>query len=203
MDGMSALSILEAEIGEDSGSVEHPARPELSGMRRRDFLAASVIAITAIGASSWATAEAKPNIPPFAQFFNLRCRSAALASRHGGQASGQAGAKDGAPEKARGDMYGMIGKITTISGKRDEFIAILLDGIGDMPGCLSYVVARDASDADAIWVSEVWDSKASHDASLSLPSVKNAIAKGRPLIAGFSNNVVTAPVGGVGLPKHR
>jgi quinol monooxygenase YgiN len=103
----------------------------------------------------------------------------------------------------RADMYGMIGKITTISGKRDEFIAILLNGIGDMPGCLSYVVAKDAGDADAIWISEVWDSKASHDASLALSSVKDAIAKGRPLIAGFSNNVVTTPVGGIGLPKRR
>lgn len=100
-------------------------------------------------------------------------------------------------------MYGMIGKITAVPGKRDEFIAILLDGIGEMPGCLSYVVAKDANDGDAIWISEVWDSKASHDASLALPSVKDAIAKGRPLIAGFSNNVVTAPVGGIGLPKQR
>lgn len=100
-------------------------------------------------------------------------------------------------------MYGMIVKITTISGKRDEFIAILLDGIGDMPGCLSYVVAKDTSDADPIWVSEVWESKASHDASLALASVKDTIAKGRPLIAGFSNNVVTAPVGGIGLPKRQ
>jgi hypothetical protein len=39
----------------------------------------------------------------------------------------------------------------------------------------------------------------SHDASLSLPSVKEAIAKGRPLIAGFSDRVVTTPVGGTGL----
>jgi quinol monooxygenase YgiN len=105
--------------------------------------------------------------------------------------------------EARGDMYGMIGKITTVPGKRDEFIAILLGGIGEMPGCLSYVVAKDASDANAIWVSEVWNSKASHDASLALPSVKDAIAKGRLLIAGFSNNVVTEPVGGVGLAKRR
>lgn len=157
---------------------------------RRDFLTASASAIAAIVAPSWAAAEAEKNILPFAPFFNLRSRSSA-------------GAQDRAPTEARGDMYGMIGKITAVSGKRDEFIAILLDGIGNMPGCLSYVVAKDASDADAIWISEVWDSKASHDASLSLPSVKDAIAKGRPLIAGFSNNVVTAPVGGVGLPKHR
>jgi quinol monooxygenase YgiN len=103
----------------------------------------------------------------------------------------------------RGDMYGMIAKITTIPGKRDEFIALLLSGIAAMPGCLSYVVARDGSDADAIWITEVWDNKASHDASLSLPSVKDAIANGRPLIAGFSPSVVTAPVGGIGLPKSR
>jgi hypothetical protein len=44
-----------------------------------------------------------------------------------------------------------------------------------------------------------WDSKASHEASLSLPSVKEAIAKGRPLIAGFNDRVVTTPVGGTGL----
>lgn len=41
--------------------------------------------------------------------------------------------------------------------------------------------------------------QASHDASLSLPQVKEAIAKGRPLVAGFSDGVVTTPVGGYGL----
>ena len=28
-----------------------------------------------------------------------------------------------------------------------------------MPGCLSYVVARDPTDADAIWITEVWDAR--------------------------------------------
>jgi len=68
-----------------------------------------------------------------------------------------------------------------------------------MPGCLSYIVAKDTGDANAIWITEAWDSKASHEASLSLPSVKEAIAKGRRLIAGFSDRVVTTPVGGTGL----
>jgi quinol monooxygenase YgiN len=101
-------------------------------------------------------------------------------------------------------MYGLIGKMTAVPGKRDELIAILLEGIANMPGCLSYIVAK-AGDADAIWITEVWDSQASHEASLSLPSVKNAIAKGKPLIAGFSERVVTTPVGGHGmaLPKGR
>jgi quinol monooxygenase YgiN len=97
------------------------------------------------------------------------------------------------------DMYGLISKITTNPGKRDEVIAILLEGVGNMPGCLSYIVAKDASDANTIWITEAWDNRASHEASLSLPSVKEAIAKARSLIAGFSDRSVTAPVGGRGL----
>ena len=98
-------------------------------------------------------------------------------------------------------MYGLIGKMTAAPGKRDELVSILLEGATGMPGCLSYIVAKDTSDANAIWVTEAWESKASHDASLSLPSVKEAIAKGRPLIAGFSDRVVTTPIGGTGLAR--
>jgi quinol monooxygenase YgiN len=105
-----------------------------------------------------------------------------------------------APRKA-GAMYGLIGKMTAAPGQRDALIAILLDdgGIDAMPGCLSYVVATDAADADAIWITEVWDSKASHDASLTLPSVQQAISRARPMIAGFGPSIVTTPVGGLGL----
>ncbi|TKR29547.1 antibiotic biosynthesis monooxygenase [Luteimonas gilva] len=99
----------------------------------------------------------------------------------------------------RKTMYGLIGKMTAAAGKRDELVAILLEGIHDMPGCLSYVVAHDPADADGIWITEVWDSQASHQASLSLPAVKQAIARGKPLIAGFSNGTTTTPVGGHGL----
>ena len=96
-------------------------------------------------------------------------------------------------------MYGLIGKMTAVPGQRDALAAILLDGTQAMPGCLSYVIAHDPADNDALWITEVWDSQASHKASLSLPSVQAAIAKGRPLIAGFSNRVETTPIGGVGL----
>ena len=101
------------------------------------------------------------------------------------------------------EMFGLIGKMTAAQGKRDELIAILLEGVANMPGCLSYIVAKDTSDPNVIWVTEAWDSKASHEASLSLPSVKAAIAKGRSLIAAFGDRVVTTPVGGHGLaPPH-
>ena len=71
-----------------------------------------------------------------------------------------------------------------------------------MPGCLSYIIAKDPADDTGIWITEVWVDKASHDASLALPAVKQAIAKGRPMIASFASSTVTTPVGGVGLPQH-
>jgi len=97
-------------------------------------------------------------------------------------------------------MYGLIGKMTALPGARDALVAILLQGTGEMPGCLSYVVALDPGNTDAIWITEVWVSQADHEASLSLPSVQQAIAQGRPLIASFSDRVVTTPIGGHGLP---
>jgi quinol monooxygenase YgiN len=96
-------------------------------------------------------------------------------------------------------MYGLIAKITSVAGQRDALAQILIDGTGSMPGCRSYVIALDPADATALWVTEVWDSQASHQASLQLPAVQAAIAKGRPLIAGFSNRVETAPIGGYGI----
>jgi quinol monooxygenase YgiN len=97
-------------------------------------------------------------------------------------------------------MYGLIGKIMAKPGERDELITILLEGSEGMPGCLSYVVAKDTADADALWVTEVWDSQESHQASLSLPSVQAAISKGKPFIAGFGERFETEPIGGHGIP---
>ncbi len=97
-------------------------------------------------------------------------------------------------------MYGLIGRMKATPGQRDALIALLLDEVGAMPGCHSYVVARDPGDSDAIWITEVWDSAASHRASLSLPQVQAAIARARPLIAGFDSQVETEPVGGHGVP---
>jgi quinol monooxygenase YgiN len=92
--------------------------------------------------------------------------------------------------------FGMIGKMKAQPGKRAELIEILSGGTGAMPGCLAYLIAEDVENPDAIWITEVWDRQASHQASLALPVVKEAIAKGRPLIAGFELSVETRPVPG-------
>lgn len=96
-------------------------------------------------------------------------------------------------------MYGLIGKVEVVPGQRDTLIAILLEGVSGMPGCLSYVVAQDPTDADAIWITEVWENQESHKDSLSQPSVQQAISRGRPLIARFGERFETRPVGGHGI----
>ena len=96
-------------------------------------------------------------------------------------------------------MYGLIGKMRAKAGQRDALVSILIQGASGIPGCLSYIVAQDPADADAIWITEVWESNESHAASLLLAPVKEAIARGRPLIAGMDPPFVTTPVGGHGL----
>src|ERR1700723_3728055 len=100
-------------------------------------------------------------------------------------------------------MYGLIVKLTAVPGKRDEMIAILKESAANMPGCVSYVLAKDSSDENLVWVTEVWESAASHDASLSLPSVKNAMPRVKPLLSNFERIAVTTPVWGLGLPSSQ
>lgn len=96
-------------------------------------------------------------------------------------------------------MYGLIGKMVAQPGKRDDLLAILSGQVGPMPGCLSYVIAKDPQDANGLWITEVWEDTASHQASLGLPQVKAAIQQAMPLVAGFESRVETEPVAGVGL----
>ncbi|MBA4091761.1 MAG: antibiotic biosynthesis monooxygenase [Sphingobium sp.] len=93
--------------------------------------------------------------------------------------------------------YGLIGQMLSQPGKRDELVGYLRDATGAMPGCLSYIIALDSENPDAIWITEVWDSRENHAASLKLPAVQAAIAKARPIIAGFGQRFETVPVAGV------
>lgn len=95
-------------------------------------------------------------------------------------------------------MYGLIGRMIAVEGTRDALLAIMQESTAGMPGCLSYVIALDREHRDALWITEVWDSAESHAASLKLPQVQAAIAKARPLIAGFDNRFETIPVHGAG-----
>jgi quinol monooxygenase YgiN len=104
------------------------------------------------------------------------------------------------PSQEESGMWGMVAKITLLPGKRDEMLQILEESAAHMQGCLSYVVAKDANDENTVWVTEVWDKMASHDASLSLPAVKNAVPRAKAIVSNFERIAITTPVWGVGLP---
>ena len=98
-------------------------------------------------------------------------------------------------------MYGLIAKLTSIPGKREELIGILKESAANMPGCFSYLVAQDSANEDTIWVTEVWDSLASHDASLSLPQVQAVIPRAKAMVAKFEKVATTTPVCELGRPQ--
>jgi quinol monooxygenase YgiN len=91
-------------------------------------------------------------------------------------------------------LYGLIGQMSAKPGKRDELIGYLQAGTEAMPGNLAYMINKDAADPDAVWIVEVWRDQAAHAASLQLPSVQAAIAKARPILAGFGTRAELIPV---------
>ena len=91
--------------------------------------------------------------------------------------------------------YGLIGQMIAQPGQRAAPVAALAEGTGTMPGNIAYLIGEDSANPDAIWIVELWETKAAHAASLGLPAVKEAIKKGRPLIAGFGTRAEFKPVG--------
>ncbi len=51
-------------------------------------------------------------------------------------------------------------------------------------GCRLYVISRDEHEPDAVWVTEIWDTKADHDNSLNLPGIRELIGRAMPIIDG-------------------
>jgi quinol monooxygenase YgiN len=98
-------------------------------------------------------------------------------------------------------MYGLIAKITVVPGKCEEMIGFLRESAANMPGCFSYAVARDSAHEDAIWVTEVWETLARHDASLLFPSVQKAVSRAKTIVASFEEVAVTTPVCELGSPQ--
>lgn len=82
--------------------------------------------------------------------------------------------------------FANTGSLGTIPGKRDELVALLTRPSAELAetGCLLYEVGVSDDEPDTVYVVELWESADAHRASLSLPSVKAAIAEARPLLSG-------------------
>ncbi|MGI9541816.1 MAG: putative quinol monooxygenase [Cyclobacteriaceae bacterium] len=85
------------------------------------------------------------------------------------------------------NRYGLHGKLKAKESKGDELAAILLEAsqlVAPAKGCHLYIVSKDQNDADAVWVTEVWDSKEDHDNSLTVKGVRELIGQAMPLLDG-------------------
>jgi quinol monooxygenase YgiN len=73
---------------------------------------------------------------------------------------------------------GRVGRYVQLKareGQRDALVEHMLGAaqlLVDVPGCELYVINTSATDADAVWVTEVWSTQAELDASLTIESVK-------------------------------
>ncbi|WP_040950841.1 putative quinol monooxygenase [Gorillibacterium massiliense] len=97
--------------------------------------------------------------------------------------------------------FGMVAKFTAKPGQRDALAEILLeaaDALQSFENCEMYIVHTSETEADTLWVTEVWSNPEAHKASLSLEETKAAIQRAMPLIAGVESTPLK-PVGGKGL----
>ncbi len=103
----------------------------------------------------------------------------------------------------RYDLYGLIVRLTSAAGRREELIAAMGgEDSATIAGCLSFIVAKDAADEDVLWITEVWESRESHEASLEAPQVKEGLAGADTLIVRSEKVATTTPVERASGPLH-
>lgn len=86
------------------------------------------------------------------------------------------------------EKYLLHGKLTAKSGHRDELAAILIQAsqlVSTAKGAHLYAISKDESEPDAVYVTEIWDSKEDHDNSLNVAGVRDLIMKAMPILDGL------------------
>jgi quinol monooxygenase YgiN len=87
--------------------------------------------------------------------------------------------------------FGMQAVIIAAEGKGDELANIMLEAsksVSKMDGCILYLVQQSLTDTSKILITEVWDNKESHAASLTNPDVRALIIQAKPIIVGMDHN---------------
>jgi quinol monooxygenase YgiN len=84
------------------------------------------------------------------------------------------------------NKYGLHGKLKATNGNRDKLAKILMEAsklVSTAKGCHLYLVSKDNSDKNTVWITEIWDSKEDHDNSLKVAGVKELISQAMPILA--------------------
>ena len=85
------------------------------------------------------------------------------------------------------NKYLLHGNLIAKAGHADELAAILIEAselISTAKGCRLYVVSKDEHKPNAVFVTEMWDSKEDHDNSLTVEGVRELIMKAMPILDG-------------------
>lgn len=83
--------------------------------------------------------------------------------------------------------YFLHGALTAREGSGDALADILIEAsklVSAAKGCRLYVIGRDGHHPDTVFITEIWDTKDDHDASLKNEAVRALIGRAMPLIAG-------------------
>lgn len=70
--------------------------------------------------------------------------------------------------------------------------------VSEARGCQLYIINREVSNEDNIWVTELWDTAEDHAISLTLDGCKELIAEAMPLLAGRPEQIVLKAISGKG-----
>jgi quinol monooxygenase YgiN len=84
------------------------------------------------------------------------------------------------------NMFSVYGRMTALPGRRDELIALLLDGFragGDDCGLLVYSINTAFDDPDTLWLTQLWTDKEAHDATTRSEPVAAVTCQVPPLLA--------------------
>lgn len=81
--------------------------------------------------------------------------------------------------------YFLHGKLVAKSGQASQLAQILLEAskiVEKEKGCRLYAISTDSNKKNCVWITEIWDSKNDHDASLKNEKTKELITKAMPLL---------------------
>jgi quinol monooxygenase YgiN len=86
-------------------------------------------------------------------------------------------------------------QLTEILDKASELVSTA-------KGCHLYALSSNSTNPDLIWITEIWDSKEDHDASLSLPGVRELISQAIPLLSSAPQKGQELSILGGYIPKQ-
>lgn len=96
---------------------------------------------------------------------------------------------------------GVIAKITAQDGKRADLAGALqgaLDAAENEPGTLYYMLLEDASDANVLWMYEMYQDQAALESHMGSDAFKALGPAIGPFLAGRPELIFCKPIGGKG-----